>query len=172
MKRHVALVGFMAAGKTTIGRGLARELDCEFVDTDALIEEKYGPIAEIFATQGEPRFREYERAATEEALAGAPKVVSLGGGAVTHAPTRALIEAQAVRIYIAVSPEKILGRLKRARIARPVIGEQPTLARVRTLMAAREPFYREAEIVVEGGLRSRIALVKQIAGLVRLELGA
>jgi shikimate kinase len=172
VKRHVALVGFMAAGKTTIGRRLARELGVEFLDTDALIAETHGPIPEIFATEGEARFREYERAAAELAFSGPAKVVSLGGGAVTHAPTRSLIAEHAVRIYIAVTPEKILGRLKRSRTVRPVIGEQPTLAAVRTLLAAREPLYREAEIVVEGGLRSRVALAKQIAQLVRLERGA
>jgi shikimate kinase len=172
VKVHVALVGFMAAGKTTIGRRLARELDIEFVDTDALVAERHGPIHEIFATEGEARFREYERAAAETAFSGAAKVVSLGGGAVTHPPTRALIAEHAVRIYIAVTPEKILGRLRRSRTIRPVIGEQPTLAAVRTLLAAREPLYRESEIVVEGGLRSRVALAKQIAKLVRLELGA
>jgi shikimate kinase len=162
----------MAAGKTTIGRKLARELECEFIDTDALVSELHGPISEIFANEGEARFREYERAAAERAFSGPAKVVALGGGAVTHAPTRSLIEKHAVRIYIAVSPEKILGRLRRSRTVRPVIGETPTLAGVRTLMAAREPFYREAEIVVEGALRSRVALAKQIAALVRSELGA
>jgi shikimate kinase len=172
VKAHVALVGFMAAGKTTIGRRLARELGREFVDTDALIVERHGPIAEIFAAEGEARFREYEREAAEHAFSGAAKVVSLGGGAVTHAPTHSLIAENAVRIYIAVSPEKILGRLRRSNTVRPVIGEQPTLAGVRTLLAAREPLYRQAEIVVEGGMRSRVALVKQIATLLRSELGA
>ncbi len=171
MKAHVALVGFMAAGKTTLGRSLARELECEFVDTDALVTAAHGPIHEIFANEGEARFREYERAAAEAALEGPGKVIALGGGAVTHAPTRSLLERRAVRVYIAVSPEKILGRLRRSRTIRPVVGDQPTLAGVRTLMAEREPYYREAEIVIEGGTRSRVALVRRIAALVRTELG-
>lgn len=170
MKAHVALVGFMAAGKTTLGRSLARELECEFVDTDALVVAAHGPIHEIFANEGEARFREYERAAAEAALESPGKVIALGGGAVTHPPTRFLLERHAVRVYIAVSPEKILGRLRRSRTIRPVVGDQPTLAGVRTLMAAREPYYREAEIVVDGSMRSRVALVRRIAALVRTEL--
>ena len=61
MRDNIVLTGFMATGKTTVGRLLADALDCEWVDTDALIEERYGPITEIFRTNGEKAFRELER---------------------------------------------------------------------------------------------------------------
>ena len=158
MKRHVALIGFMAAGKSTIGKRLARELKMPFVDTDAEIIALHGPIETIFANEGEAAFREYERIAVEAALAGEAKVLSLGGGAITHAPTRALLTQHAVRVFVDVPATTILARARRSQTPRPVLGEKPTLARIRELLALREPYYREAEIIIDGrGATSKIA---------------
>ncbi|HTV74140.1 MAG TPA: shikimate kinase [Candidatus Acidoferrales bacterium] len=158
MKRHVALIGFMAAGKSTIGKRLARELGLPFVDTDAEIIAAHGPIEEIFAREGEAAFREYERAAVEAALLGETKVVSLGGGAVTHAPTRDLLTEHTVRVFVEVPATTILARSRRSQTPRPLLGEKPSLARIRELLALREPLYREAEIVIDGrGATSKVA---------------
>lgn len=158
MKRHVALIGFMAAGKSTIGKRLARELGLPFVDTDAEVVALHGPIAAIFAREGEAAFREYERMALEAALGGEAKVVSLGGGAVTHAPTRELLKRYAVRVFLDVPATTILARARRAQVPRPVLGEKPSLAHIRELLALREPYYREAEIVIDGrGATGKIA---------------
>ena len=87
----VALIGFMAAGKSVVGRLAARRLQMPFVDTDALVEEREGPIAEIFAVRGEQAFRVIERDVVVEVLETAlrePCVVALGGGAVLNGDVR------------------------------------------------------------------------------------
>lgn len=165
--KHVALVGFMGAGKSTIGRRVARELNRPFVDTDELIMAAHGAIAEIFAREGAQAFRRYEREAVGAALAGEPAVVALGGGALTHEPTRALVAGNARRIYLYAPAAVLAQRLRRSRTVRPVLGGEPTAALVRELLAAREPAYREAEITVRCAGRSRSAVAREIASLLR-----
>jgi shikimate kinase len=167
VKRHVALIGFMGAGKSTIGRCLARELELPFCDSDELVVARYGPIAEIFERSGAATFREYEYAAVRELFEGEPGVVALGGGAVTHEPTRELVARSALRIYLEVPVAALLARLRHSRTTRPVLGESPTLETVRVLLESREPLYREAEIVVNAARRSRNALAREIAAAVR-----
>src|SRR6202035_2258848 len=100
MKRHVALVGFMASGKSTIGRKLARRLGAPFVDTDALVVRAHGPIAAIFAGEGEAAFRRYELTAIGEALDATPAgVLALGGGALTDAKSCELLHDRAYRVF-------------------------------------------------------------------------
>src|SRR5271156_4463039 len=105
----------MGAGKSTIGRKLARELGCAFFDTDDLIVRAHGTIREIFSNQGEAAFRLYEREAIGNVLsAGDAGVVALGGGALTVAENRALLKERAHRIFLRSSPEQILRRLRRS----------------------------------------------------------
>jgi shikimate kinase len=170
--KHVALVGFMAAGKTTIGRHLARELDVPFFDTDEAIVRAHGPIADLFAAHGEGAFRRAELEAVTEALAGPPCVIALGGGAVTHPPTRALLGERALRVYLQLPVESLVERLKRSRTIRPLVGERPTLERVRALLEPREPIYLESDIVVRGPRRSKHAFAVEIAARVRAHAGA
>src|SRR5579862_5707332 len=101
MKRHIALVGFMASGKSTIGKKLARKLKCAFFDTDELIVDEHGSVSDIFYNEGESAFRDYERAALAEVLEnGDPGIVSLGGGALTLDANRKLLKKRAYRIFI------------------------------------------------------------------------
>jgi shikimate kinase len=167
VKRHVALIGFMGAGKSTIGRCLARELELPFFDSDEFVVARHGPIAKIFEQSGAATFRKYEYDAVRELLEGTPGVVALGGGAVTHEPTRELLAQAALRVYLEVPVSALLARLRRSRTTRPVIGESPTLETVRALLESREPLYREAEIVVNAARRSRNALAREIAAAVR-----
>ncbi len=91
-RRHVALIGFMASGKSTIGKRLAARLGRPFCDTDAEVVRLHGPVARIFEAEGEPAFRAYERDAVELAKPTPPPPgVALGGGAPPHAPTRRLL---------------------------------------------------------------------------------
>jgi shikimate kinase len=165
--RHIALVGFMAAGKTTIGRHLARELALPFVDTDELIVAEHGPIADLFAARGEAGFRAAECAAVSRALAGAPAVLALGGGAMTYAPTRDAVRAGALSVYLEIAPEELVARLRRSPTVRPLVGPTPTLDRVRELLAEREPLYRLADITVPGPHATRGAYARAIADEVR-----
>lgn len=150
MKRHVALVGFMAAGKSTIGRKLARELGCEFFDTDAEVVRAHGPVATIFEREGEAAFRRYEREAVESLLrSDETGVIALGGGAPTVAANRAFLRRRAHTVFLNVSPEQVLHRVSRSREPRPVLGDRPTLARIRQLYEERLPYYACADHVVE-----------------------
>jgi shikimate kinase len=157
----------MAAGKSTIGRRVARELDLPFVDTDATIVERYGPIPEIFAMFGDGGFRDKEFELVQSALEGPPAVLALGGGAVTHEPTRKLLAEKTVRVFIDVPLRTLLARLRRSRVARPVLGDRLESERVERLWKTREPLYREAEITVEATRGSQSALAREIATRVK-----
>ncbi|HEY9085726.1 MAG TPA: shikimate kinase [Candidatus Tyrphobacter sp.] len=150
MKRHVALVGFMASGKSTVGKRLARRLGWTFVDSDAEIVRERGAIERIFSREGEPAFRRYEQAVVERALAeAAPSVIAVGGGAPTHEPTRRLLADRAYRVFLCASPEQILARVRRSKTLRPLLGANPDAERVRSLYETRLPLYREAESIVD-----------------------
>jgi shikimate kinase len=114
---RVVLVGPMGAGKTRVGKRVARLLDVGFTDTDKTIVAEHGPIAGVFAEHGEPYFRALERAAVVEALA-TDGVVSLGGGAVMDPATLADLENQRV-VYLTVTARAVEGRLGEGK--RPLI---------------------------------------------------
>ena len=105
----IVFIGPMAAGKTRIGRRVARGLNVPFIDTDKRIVASYGPITEIFAREGEEYFRIVEREAVDWAL-GEPAVVSLGGGAVLHADTQADL-TNATVVYLSVTTAAVRARL-------------------------------------------------------------
>jgi shikimate kinase len=163
MKRHVALVGFMASGKSTIGRRLARKLKCAFFDTDDLIVREHGSVAEIFYNEGEPAFRQYEQAVLCSVLDnGAAGVVALGGGALTLEENRKLLKKRAYRVFIKVSPEQILERVRRSRAVRPLLGPAPTLAKIKDLYTRRMPQYAHADHVVEADVLSSSQVIDNI----------
>jgi shikimate kinase/3-dehydroquinate synthase len=109
--KHLALIGFMGAGKTTLGRELARLTSRPFIDTDEEIEKRFGPIGEFFE-RGEPEFRRIEEQVVAEALAGRTAVIALGGGAVLSEATRALLAARAFVVRVWVDPEIAWARVR------------------------------------------------------------
>ena len=118
----LVLVGPMAAGKTSVGRRVARRLSVPFIDTDKRIVAAHGPIPTIFAEHGEPHFRTLERAAVAAALADGG-VISLGGGAVTDAGTRELLRQHPV-VFLTVSVDAVADRIRGGN--RPLLaGEDP-----------------------------------------------
>jgi len=119
----IVVVGFMGAGKTTVGRLIAAKLGLPFTDSDQVIEERAGkPIRRIFADDGEPAFRELEHAVIAGLLAGPDAVLALGGGAAGHPATRALLAAVPV-VYLRVGYAEALARVGgdkgRPMLARP-----------------------------------------------------
>ena len=150
MKRHVALVGFMAAGKSTVGKRLARKLKRAFYDLDDLVVREHGAVSDIFYNEGEAAFRRYERDALERVIDdGDAGVVALGGGALTSDENQKLLKKRAYRVFIKVTPEQVLERMRHSRRVRPMLGPTPSLARIRELYAKRMPQYAHADHVVE-----------------------
>ncbi|MDL9979768.1 shikimate kinase [Microbacterium sp. ASV49] len=129
----------MGAGKTSIGRRVAKMLGVSFVDSDAAIARAHGPIERIFAEQGEARFRELERDAVAEAL-DAGGVVALGGGAVMDAGTRALLGGHRV-VLLTVEPRIVASRIQGTN--RPLLQADDPVGRWREIYEARRPVYEE-----------------------------
>lgn len=154
----LVLVGPPGGGKTTVGRLLAARLGVPFRDTDHDVEVVAGkPIPEIFYDDGEARFRELERAAVARALAEHDGVLSLGGGAVLAAETRALLRGQRV-VFLNVGLADAARRVGLAR-DRPVLALNPR-ASLRTLLEERLPLYREVatvEVVTDGRTAEEVA---------------
>lgn len=164
----VVLVGPPGAGKSTIGRRLARELGVELIDTDARIEAESGrTIAEIFATDGEAQFRRLEEQVVRAALLREQGVVSLGGGAVLSAATRALLRdvtacSEATVVYLEISLAEGLRRTG-AGTTRPLLNGADPGAQYRQLMRQRRPLYREvASVRVRAEGRSPGKVVRTI----------
>lgn len=163
MKRHVALVGFMASGKSTVGKRLARKLGCTFFDTDDLVVREHGGVSDIFHNEGEPAFRRYESAALRHVLEdGDPGVIALGGGALTLDENLSALKKRSYRVFVKVSPEHVLERLRRSRRVRPLLGPAPTLARIRELYARRMPQYAHADFTIEADQLSTSQIVDGI----------
>ena len=163
MKNHVALTGFMAAGKSTIGKKLARKLGVGFYDIDELVVAEHGPISDIFYAQGEKQFRIYEHDAIARILEeGEPGVIALGGGAVTYDDTLKLLKKRTYRVFVKVPPEQILGRLRKSPRIRPLIGPKPSLSKIRELYEQRMPRYSHADHVVEAADMSTSQIVDDI----------
>ena len=123
----IVLVGFMGAGKTTVGRLLAAALGVPFTDSDQVIEDRAGkPIRQVFADDGEPAFRALEHQVIADLLNGPDIVLALGGGAVEHALTRKLL-AEAPVAFLRVSYAEALSRVGgdggRPMLARPDIAD-------------------------------------------------
>jgi len=111
LEKHLALIGFMGAGKSTIGREVAERTQRPFVDTDDEIERRHGSIPELFE-RGEPEFRSVEEEIVAEALAGPDSVIALGGGAVLSPRTRERLEARAFTVHLAVEVEDAWERVR------------------------------------------------------------
>lgn len=137
--RTIVFIGPMGAGKTSIGRRVARGLHVPFLDTDRVVVRDHGPIPAIFAEHGEPHFRTLERDAVAEALA-TGGVVSLGGGAVLDPDTRAALAAHRV-VYLTVSPETVASRIRDAN--RPLVAGDDPVAAWQRIYAERRPLYEE-----------------------------
>jgi shikimate kinase / 3-dehydroquinate synthase len=136
--KHLALIGFMGAGKSTVGRDVAERTARPFVDTDEEIERLHGPIPELFE-RGEAEFRRLEEQVVAEALAGPPAVIALGGGAVLSEKTRQRLSAHAYTVLIEVDVDDAWERVRGSN--RPLARNEEDF---RGLFDSRRPIYAEA----------------------------
>jgi shikimate kinase len=150
--RRVVLLGFMGAGKSAVGRKLAYRLGWRFVDLDQEIERAAGrSIAEIFRTEGEPAFREMEARLTPRWMAASHVVLAPGGGWITNPGLLQSVPPDTLTVWLKVSPDEILRRVRagRGQTTRPLLQAADPEARVRELLASREPLYRQAQVTIE-----------------------
>lgn len=166
--RRVVLVGFMCSGKSTVGPALAERLGWDHLDLDREIERREGRvISRIFAEEGEARFRELEARATAE-LAGRERLVlSPGGGWITNPALLAALGPGTLTVWLRVRPETVLARSAAAPGERPLLRGPDPLAQVRLLLAAREPLYRRASLVVPTDDLVPADVVSHILGEIR-----
>jgi 3-dehydroquinate synthase len=167
--RTVWLVGMMGAGKSTLGPALARALKRRFVDADAEIERAAArTIAQIFAAEGERAFRARERA-LQDALAGSPAVVALGGGAIAQPGAPERLASTGCVVYLRARADTLLARIGDAR-ERPLLAGLSAAqrrARVEALLAERKTGYESAQIVLDTDDGRPQALVRELAGRLR-----
>ena len=160
--QNLALIGFMGTGKTSIGRLVAEQLHYDFVDTDELIESSTGrTIPEIFAQQGEAAFRQLEARLVEELAARTRTVISTGGGLPVNPANLASLKTHALVVCLWASPEKIFERV-RTQNHRPLLHDPDPMAKIRSLLAAREPAYRQADVLINTELRSAREVALQV----------
>ena len=147
-KKSIVLVGLMGAGKSTVGRRLARQLGIPFADADREIEAAAGlSVAEIFERHGEAHFRDGERRVIARLVEGPRKVIATGGGAFIDPATRALILERCTAIWLDGELELLAERVGR-RDHRPLVRGRNPLALLRAQAEARNPFYAEAHLSV------------------------
>ncbi len=149
--RCIVLVGLMGAGKTTVGRRLASRLRIPFLDADHEIEEAAGmKVAEIFEKYGEEQFRDGERKVVARLLESQSAVLATGGGAYMNEETRALIETQAISVWLKAELELLLERVAR-RDTRPLLKAGDARSILERLITERYPIYAQARLTIETG---------------------
>lgn len=155
----VYLVGFMAAGKTTVARALAKRLDWQAADIDELIEQReHLSVADIFARHGEAYFRAVERAVLLEQMPARHRVVATGGGTFVDPQNRAAINSDGVSVWLDVPLERAIARMP-ADGRRPLAADRAEFER---LFRARREAYQLAHVRLDAGRASVDALVEQL----------
>ena len=170
MAPKAVLVGLPGAGKSTIGRRLAKALGVDMLDTDAAIEASTGrTIADIFAADGEAEFRRIEEAVVRAALDEHDGVLSLGGGAITSAGVRAALTGHTV-VFLEISAAEGVRRTGGSTV-RPLLAGPDRVEKYHALMAERVPLYRRAATIrVNTNRRNPRAVVRYIVSRLHADL--
>ncbi len=164
----IALLGLRGAGKTTVGRRLARRLRVPFVELDRRTEEAAGlSLAEIFALHGEAYYRRLERETLERVLAEQrPLVLATGGGVVTSPETYDLLRRRTLTVWLRATPSEHWNRVVQQGDRRPMADNPQAMAELRRLLAAREPLYAEAAHTVDTSRLDADSVVQALEALV------
>jgi shikimate kinase len=152
--RNLALIGLMGAGKSSVGQLVAAHFHFDFLDTDEIIEARAGKsIREIFASEGEAAFRDWERRVVTELASCKGTVIATGGGLPAGEGNLDSLKTHALVVYLWASPEKLWERV-RGQTHRPLLNDPDPLAKIRSLLAARDPWYRQADVLINTEMRS------------------
>ena len=163
MGGHIYLVGMMGAGKTTLGKSLARRLERRFIDTDRLLVERTGaPVATIFEVEGEAGFRRREAALLQELAVEQECVIATGGGAILAAENRRVMRESGTVVYLRARVEHLWERTRHD-TSRPLLATQDPKGTLARLLAERDPLYREAaHVIVDTGSQSAATILQRV----------
>ncbi len=160
--RNLALAGFMGTGKSSVGQLVAAELGFEFVDTDALIEERTGrTVSDIFTQAGETVFRQLESDVLAQLAARSGLVISTGGGLIVNPANLASLKSHALVVCLWAAPETIWQRT-REHTHRPLLQGDDALGKIRELLAQREKAYKQSDVLVNTESRSIREVAQQV----------
>ncbi|MGV3488839.1 MAG: shikimate kinase [Tuberibacillus sp.] len=160
--KTIFLTGFMAAGKTTVGKELGKRLSLAVIDTDEIIEQLCKKsIGAIFEEEGEAAFRKYERKVLQS-VAWKGVIVTTGGGVVLDESNRQFMRDNGIVIYLHADPKEIIQRVSNDR-TRPLLKDDKT-NRIVTLLEERMPYYLDADYAVNTMGKSVDTVVDEISG--------
>ncbi len=149
LKKTVAMIGMMGAGKTAVGTALAQNLGVAFLDSDTeIVAAANQTIAEIFERDGEAFFRDREAQVIGRLLDGTPSILSTGGGAFLRAENRAMIGAKGVSVWLRADIELLWQRVKH-RTTRPLLMTDDPRATLAKIQTERDPVYALADLAVD-----------------------
>ena len=169
MKTNVALVGFMASGKTVVARRLARRLGKKLVELDTLIEQRASKtVARIFAEDGETAFREWEIALVKEVAIGRDQVIATGGGVVLNKINIDRLRQGSIIVYLEALPPAILRRTQASATVRPLLAGEDKATTIEKMLRLRQPYYdRAADIRLDTSVMTVDAVADQIVKLLK-----
>lgn len=156
LKKTVAMVGMMGAGKTAVGKAVAQILDVPFLDSDSEIEQAANmTIPEIFERDGEPFFRQKETQVITRLLEGAPCILSTGGGAFLSEINRTAINDKGVAVWLQADLDLLWSRVKNKN-TRPLLRTENPFETLKTLYDQRTPIYQLAQVRVQSSPQTSI----------------
>ena len=172
-KDSIALIGFMATGKSVVGKALKAHLgkNYTFIETDLLIEKMVGKsIPKIFSEDGEVLFREYELDACRKAVQSKKSVISCGGGVVLNKGNIEILKKTCQIVLLTASPEEIYNRIiKDGKENRPIVDKKDPYKEIERILRYRKPYYNSAaEITIDTSHNSIELIVKEILTLTNL----
>lgn len=171
----IILIGFMGAGKTTIGHALAKCLDMQFYDLDWYIEMRFHrTVAQIFEERGEEGFRELEHNMLHEVAEFENVIISCGGGTPCFFDNMEYMNSLCNTVYLKASPEVLAAHLKMGKVVRPLIAgknEEELIDYIRETLAKREPYYMKAKHIMDINLLNSKERVEDSIALLREVLG-
>ena len=173
--RRIILIGYMGAGKTTVGHALSRITGMPFYDLDWYIETRYHrTVAQLFEERGEEGFRLLEKGMLHEVAEFEDIVLSCGGGTPCFFDNIDYIRSVGESVYLKATPEVLAEHLRMRKVERPLLkgkSEEELLDYIRTSLREREPFYLKAQHVVDVTLLDNYDKLQTSVQLIRKELG-